>query len=679
MMWWARVLIFGIPLAALSVGSWAAWQVRSTRQPRADEVVVMLPGALPTLNPFRPVDETERQMLDLLHEPLVRLGRNGRLSPALAEHWEWHRHVTCWFSSPDIAQQAALRLQALSGNQWVASQLEAATAEGNAVTMRFIKPDGQGPDEAMRSIADLQPLLLTLVQLPADASRQALLKTFVQERADLVKRLWFDGQGTCEMVATIPGLQVQQSLTQWLQARQQPAVPVRSVGEVTGLIEPILDFKLRPQARWHDGSAVAVEDVRATVGWVNQHPGSMAAGDGFRQVQSITAAGTNLVRIAYRSRYGPALADWVDFPILPAAWLRTHGDSWAEPPPGAGEYRLSAHDAQSVTLESTGAAGNGTAIKRVRFVVAAPNLKTRVGLATKSLDALWPSPLTEVDLRMDRALDFQATPPRNRLFVLWNLRSSVLADPRVREALGLATNRPALVNELLGGRGRIVDGIYPPGVWFNQQLSLRTQDLAAAERKLAEAGWLKDVSGVAKTAQRMLDFELLITAGNPWRQRLAQALARQWARVGARVTVSEVDAQELVSRRLEPGRFDAVLLGMDFETTWDQSSFWHSSRVKGSLNFSGVADPQLDLLLDALAGEYDLAQVAVRAKEVEDRVLSLHAIMPLFSDLQQIAIRRDRFPDLQARPTGLMLRDLLRPASTRVRTPLELKMIIPDE
>lgn len=672
MMWWARVLIFGIPLAALSAGSWAAWRTQAARQSRSGDIVVMLPGAVPALNPFQPGDEAERQMLDLLHEPLLRLGRDGRFGPALAERWAWRRHVTCWFGSADLAQQAARRLKALSGNEWVAAQLEEATAEGSAVTMRFLKPDGPGPEEALRSIADLQPVRLALLRLPADSSRQALLRSFAQERADVVKRLWFDGRGNCEMVATDPAVRLQATLNQWLLTHRHPAATVKPVGEVTGLVEPVLEFRLRAQARWHDGSAVTPEDVRATVEWVTEHPEATAVGDDFQQVQSIGAAGPDLVRITYRSRYGAALAAWVNFPILPAAWLRAHGEPWTEPPPGAGEYHLSARAADSVTLESA-------ANKRLRFVAAAPSLKTRVGLAAKALDILWPSPENEADLRRDRSLDFQATPPRNRLLVLWNLRSSVLADPRVREALALATDRQKLIDELLEGHGRIVDGIFPPGIWYNQQLSMRLPDVAAAERKLTEAGWLRDVSGVAKTAQRPLEFELLITAGNPWRERLARALAQQWARVGARVTVSEVDSEELISRRLQPGRFDAVLLGLDFENTWDQSAFWHSSEVNGGLNFSGVAEPQLDLLLEALAGEYELEQVGMRAKAVEDLLLSQHAVMPLFSDLRQMAIRRERFPDRQTGREGLMLRELLRPAATRAKAALELKMIMPDE
>ncbi|HYF36422.1 MAG TPA: ABC transporter substrate-binding protein, partial [Prosthecobacter sp.] len=282
-------------------------------------------------------------------------------------------------------------------------------------------------------------------------------------------------------------------------------------------------------------------------------------------------------------------------------------------------------------------------------------------------------------LRNDKALDFEATPARNRLLVLWNSRSPVLADLRVRQALALATDRRALVADLLEGRGRLVEGVFPPGTWLNQKLSAAAPDLAQAEKLLAEAGWFRDVSGVARSAQRALDIQFLITEGNPWRRRLAEALARQWTRIGARVTVTDVNAHEWIGERLRPGRFDAALLGMDFDLHWDQRLFWHSAGIEDGMNFAGIADAQLDLLLEALAAEYDPSRVAARAREMESRLLSLHAFIPLFGDLQQVAIRRRRFPDPPQNPAGLRLRDWLRQGPAQPSAPVEFQMIMPDE
>lgn len=674
-MWWARVLIFGIPLAVLSAGSWVAWQARMERMPRADELTVMLPGALPALNPFQPATEAERQMLDLMHEPLLRLNREGRPSPALAEQWQWHRRVTCWFATADLAQQAAKRLQALSGNPWVASQLEAASADKDAVTMRFVRPDDPGAEEALRTVADLKPVQLALLQVRPDAAKQALLRRFAEAKPDLVKRIWFDGTDTFELVATLPAMPFQQALASWLRERQGPPITVRPLGELTGLVEPVLEFRLRSGALWHDGHPVTAEDVRATLAWVTEHPeAAPSAAEAFQQVQRIDAAGADRVRVIYRTLASAALASWIDFPILPAAWLQNHPPPWTEPPPGAGPFVLKAKEPASILLER-----KDHLTRRIRLVPSASALKTRAGLLTDSLDVIWPGSGNETEVRAAEGLELRAAPARNRLLVLWNTRSPVLTDSRVRQALALATDRRALVEQLLQGRGRLVEGLFPPQVWFNQKHVISTTDLARAQELLAEAGWQRDADGLARKAQRTLDVELVIAEGNPWRRRLAEALARQWTRVGTRVIVTDVAAAELIDSRLRPGHFGATLLGLDFDMNWDQRLFWHSSARRNGMNFSAVADAQLDLLLDALAAEYDPDRVAARAREMEDRLLLQHAFLPLFSDLQEVALRKARFPHLPNHPAGLRLRDLVQSGAAGNNAPSSVKMILPDE
>ncbi len=99
------------------------------------------------------------------------------------------------------------------------------------------------------------------------------------------------------------------------------------------------------------------------------------------------------------------------------------------------------------------------------------------------------------------------------------------------------------------------------------------------------------------------------------------------------------------------------------------------------MNFSGLADPQLDLLLEALASEYDPSQLPGRAKAAEDRWMALHPMLPLFSDLQQVALSRSRFqkPESAAQPYGLTLRDLVWPETVLEQNAVELRMMMPKE
>ena len=101
---------------------------------------MLLPGALPELNPFLPATEAERQLLDLIHEPLIRLDREGRLGAALAEQWSWHQNMTCFFATPAEAQQAVLAVADQPVEKRASWDLESVTQDGTALILRFAHP-----------------------------------------------------------------------------------------------------------------------------------------------------------------------------------------------------------------------------------------------------------------------------------------------------------------------------------------------------------------------------------------------------------------------------------------------------------------------------------------------------------------------------------------------------------
>jgi hypothetical protein len=76
----ARTLIFGFPLLIAAVAWWAATESHRSRTQSSDGIVVMLPQGVPALNPFLPATEVEREIIDLVHEPLLRIGSGRRVA-----------------------------------------------------------------------------------------------------------------------------------------------------------------------------------------------------------------------------------------------------------------------------------------------------------------------------------------------------------------------------------------------------------------------------------------------------------------------------------------------------------------------------------------------------------------------------------------------------------------------
>jgi ABC-type transport system substrate-binding protein len=135
--------------------------------------------------------------------------------------------------------------------------------------------------------------------------------------------------------------------------------------------------------------------------------------------------------------------------------------------------------------------------------------------------------------------------------------------------------------------------------------------------------------------------------------------------LGIPVTVTEVTSEELVNLRLPEHRFDAVLLGLDFETSWDQTAFWHSSQAQGGLNFAGVADSDLDEMLVSLRAEFDPDKVPELAHAVEDRLAILHPFFPLFAGTTPFAIRSELLPQSNGGPVSGLRKLLTAPSAKK--------------
>ena len=649
--------LFLLPAAAaLAAAVWAGSTVLTRRaQDRSQEWRLLLPGGLPALRPLAPVDEAERQILDLLHEPLIRLDRQGRPAPALAEEWRWHLRVSCWFANGQAAEIARTRLLAAPAETRLDWGLEAVQTEGAVLFMRFARPDRNAADAALRALTGAEPRPLTFLRLESVPGLRAVLEAHAPAG---LQRVWFDTDGACEIVTDQPVLAAREALASALRPHLSQVPQMRPLAEVAGLAEPVLEFRWsEARARWPDGRPLETGDVQATVAAVLAEPAARSR-DSLRDLQAIEPAEGGF-RAVYRRSRGAALAAWIDLPILPADALAE--PTADEPAEGAGAWRVAAHDARSLLLERRTA----DSPRRLRFFPALPPSGTHLTVAAGGLDVVWPgtSTLTELQPWLER----RAGPPRGRVQLLWNNRR--LNDPELRAALALAVDREALVQAVAPGRARPLFSHFPVGLWYEPRLTVPQPNAEAARERLARLGWLPDGNRLRRQG-RPLAFSMVVPEGNAQRLALAEALAGQWRSLGAEVRVEQVPAATLVAEHLTNGRFDAVLLGRTETVDWDVSREWHSRR--GSLNFTGTADPRLDLLLEALADEFDTSRIPERVLAVEQRLGELQLALPLLGDEPQIGLHRDRF---QHRP-GVSLRELLRPA---VVTSPSLQMLEPKE
>jgi ABC-type transport system substrate-binding protein/pSer/pThr/pTyr-binding forkhead associated (FHA) protein len=639
-----RLFLLLTPVTVLALAWWAAEQSRRARAlPPGRSLVAMLAEEKPALHPFAPQNEAERQIIDLVHEPLMRIGVNGALEPALAELWRWSQDVTCWFGSEEAARKAQelLQGQLAENNVWARWHLSTARVVGSSLVMNFTDPTHAGTPQALEVIGPLQPQVLEFWRFDSPRSMREPMRRFLNEAelAGQVRRVWYESDQAVEIVAAGPTRQLVDELRRALSEGAQSAVQARLIGETAALSEPVLDLDMRHGRTWHDGTPVTAEDARVTIEEVGRRPWLLPNREALRHIQAMEVQNGGMrLHVVFRSRYGPALCGWADLPVLPSAWWQMHRGMKDEvftdhPPPGAGPFRLSTLDARTLALLPVDDR-RGEAANVVLHFSASP-LMTQIGLATRTAHLVWPaqSVMDDPDLRPC------LTPPHRRLVVLWNTRKGPLRDVRVRQALAEFTHVPSVIQTIHGVHTVADASLFPPGMWLHTKAARATYAPQQARKRLADAGWLPGVDGVLRDANEKLVFFLLVLQGDAAMETTARELAAQWKVMGAEVAVTRVTRPDELAQRLAERAFDAVLVEQRFEVSWDQFPWWHSSQARpGGTNFSGIEDPQTDVLLEALATEFEPAAAADRVRKLEARLLPLHPMLTLYTTVDAAAV-----------------------------------------
>ncbi|HSJ02288.1 MAG: ABC transporter substrate-binding protein [Verrucomicrobium sp.] len=660
----SRWVIFGIPLSLALLTFWSALQSAKSQRLRGGNLVVASgEGVEPTLNPYLPMSEVDRQSATLVHAPLLRIGTDGRIEGALAKSWAWSQQTSLWFANEEYAQQASKKIRSLGAESWTRWHLASAEALGNELMLRFSDAGSAGGAAVLQAIAEFGPLPVETIRVEMNEPAWPHHEYFIQhalEKAQ-VKEVWFDGPKAYELRVSGETLRFFEELALYYQNLPALQAKMRIVAKNPMLERPLLEMPLRPGMKFHDGSPVTSADVERTIRLVLAQPWPVQGRDVLRMIHLWDSTDPTKVRISFRETYGPALTAFVGLPILPAKWIERQGNELAavrkpfltDPPSGAGPFKVGRLTSQQLFLQRVEGGQREGEPTGIEFRLDQNATNIRLGFAMKRVGLFWPDSSSLATMAQDPGVAVRSSTPRNRLQVVWNCRKAPLNDPRIRGILGQAVDRRALIQDFVGGQGQLCEGIFQPGLWYTPDLTPLAFDPLRGRQILYEMGWSKNPTGKVVKDGKVFKIELLTIAGSPERSRLAKRLAESWALLGIETTVVEVPWQELVGQRLQAHQFDAALIGMDFELAWDQWPYWHSSQALRGLNFSGVSDPALDSLLSTLRSEFEPARVPALAQAVEERIYELKPFLPLFAGGNPVAVRRDALPRFQREEAGL--------------------------
>lgn len=444
-----------------------------------------------------------------------------------------------------------------------------------------------------------------------------------------------------------------------------------------------VEFRLRENARWHDGKPVTPDDVIWTFDTLLKE-GRPFYRFYYGNVISAVKTGERSVRFNFKpgeNRELPLIMGQLT--VLPKHYWegREFNKTTLEPPLGSGPYKISKVDAgRSITLTRvkdywgadipTEKGMNN--FDTVHFdyyrdtTVALEAFKAgRFDYRSENASKLWAtayeSPQVESGkIKKEEIAHNRSTGMQGFVF---NTRRDMFKDKNVRKALAYAFDfewsnkalfygqyartRSFFENSELAAtglpsaeelkileplRGRIPDEVFtteynPPSTEGKSGLR---KNLRAASKLLNDAGWvIKGKQRVNAETGKPFEFEVLLVS--PLFERIVLPFAQNLEKLGITARVRTVDTSQY-RRRLDTYDYDVIVggAGQSLSPGNEQRAYWGSEAAdqEGGRNTIGIKDEAIDELVETLIAAPDRKSL-ITATRALDRVLQWgHYVIP---------------------------------------------------
>jgi len=446
-------------------------------------------------------------------------------------------------------------------------------------------------------------------------------------------------------------------------------------------------FRLRPQARFHDGSPVQAADVKHSFDILRGPLVSPQYASLLQEVKSAEVLDGLTVRFRFASPNRELPLTVGSIPVFSRRWGEENGKAKpfdqivTDTPVGSGPYKIGpVRFGRDITYVRDPnywghalPARRGTAnFDRITVKIYKDNTARLEALKAGEFDFMsfysagdWARRVT--GRRFDRGelvkREFKHQLPSGFQSYFLNTRRPQLADVRVREALGLAVdhdwmNRQLFYNgyprvrDLFGNtaceakglpsadelallepwRGKVPDAVfgpmYEPPVTVGEGQSLRN-NLRRARDLLAEAGWtyrdgaLRNAQGKALELTYLDSREGGIRTLGPWIQNLQK--------LGIKLEFRSVD-YALYQQRMD--RYDFDIMTMNAPGTHNPGQELvdlfgsKAATTEGAYNFSGVRSPAVDALLRRVIGATSREELLPACHALDRVIMHSHYLIP---------------------------------------------------
>ena len=342
------------------------------------------------------------------------------------------------------------------------------------------------------------------------------------------------------------------------------------------------EFTLRPGVKFHDGTPLTAEDVKATLER-NLVPGKTVVQSGFATIEAVQIASPSTIRIVTKKPdpLVPVRMAQMGAQILPARLTTDDGvKELARKPVGTGAYRFVewVKDERLVMQANRdwwGWDGRAPAFDRVVWKPIPDDFPRLVALERGEADIITNVPPDRIKAIEEGKTTRVVTAPATRTVTFWmHTTEAPLNDKRVRQALHHALDVPSLIKNLYAGQGKpFSGGLADTDFGYNPALKPYPYDPVKARQLFAEAGM---ASG----------YEITLFAGSGTMvndKHLLEAIADMWSKVGLRpkVQMMEMGARQRMNNERQVPPHGALLVNPQSTLLDADGSLWRLFHPNG--------------------------------------------------------------------------------------------------
>ncbi|KPV44351.1 peptide ABC transporter substrate-binding protein [Alicyclobacillus ferrooxydans] len=398
-------------------------------------------------------------------------------------------------------------------------------------------------------------------------------------------------------------------------------------------------FHLDPNAKWSNGDPFTAKDVEITWKLITSPQVNAVSKLGWEDIKTFTIVNNNEFKVTL-SKQDPAFIQNAFASSLPGILPYSVFGSMNpkdvntaafnhDPTVTDGPYKFVSWQPGAAINVTANPYWSGPKPKtqNIQFKIIPDQNTLLTNVKAQAINVWYFDPITDLSqIQAIQGADVHLTPMPAYEMAVVNMRNPVLQDVRVRQALEMAIDRQAIVQQVYQGKATLLAADQSKMSWSsNPNLQPYPYDLAQAKKLMAQAGYTMGSDGYLQKNGQDLTLTYATTAGNSVREATERLIQYWFKQLGVKLKIQNYPANEYFGTVLPSGKGWDLAEFEFLDGTNPVSATQEMFTSSGSQNFGNFHNAQVDSLIAKVDQTQSLSQREQMMQQVES---ILHTQLP---------------------------------------------------